>query len=126
MDDPAGPIEHFEWGLYRIMGKIHSDEDEGLGKDICMLNGEVQAWKARKGHWLTPKMVTLVFGQGVSTLVIGNGIRGRIKVPGRTRRAIQQAGIVTLIVAPTPDACSTYNRLYRSGEAVALLAHGTC
>ena len=126
MDDPAGPIEHFEWGQYRIMGIIHSDKGEGVGKDICLLGGVVFPWEARKGHRLTPKMVSMVFDQGVSTLVIGNGVRGRIRLPGKTRRAIQQAGIATLIVSPTPEACATYNRLARSGESVALLAHGTC
>jgi len=126
MDDPAGPIEHFEWGQYRIMGQIHSAEGEGVGKDICLMKGEVKSWKARKGHTLTPKMVSMVFDQGISTLVIGNGVKGRIKVPGKTRKAIWQAGIENLIVAPTPEACETYNRLVRSGEAVALLAHGTC
>ena len=126
MDDPAGPIERFEWGQYRIMGKIHSDQGEGVGKDICLLKGEVLPWKARKGHRLTPGMVAVVFGQGVSTLVIGNGVRGRIRVPERTRRAIQQADIEQLIIEATPEACMTYNRLFRSGKAVALLAHGTC
>ena len=126
MDDPAGPIEHFEWGQYRVMGKIHSDEGEGVGKDIFLLKGEVRPWAARKGHRLTPGMVAEVFDQGISTLVIGNGVRGRLKVPGRTRRAIQQAGIKNLIVETTPKACATYNRLFQSGESVALLAHGTC
>ncbi|HCU57721.1 MAG TPA: hypothetical protein DF984_05790 [Anaerolineaceae bacterium] len=126
MDDPAGPIEHFEWGQYRVMGKIHSAEGEGAGKDICLLKGEVRPWAARKGHRLTPDMVAVVFEQGVSTLVIGNGVRGRLKVTGKTRRAIQQAGIKKLIVETTPEACATYNRLFQSGESVALLAHGTC
>ncbi len=126
MDDPAGPIEHFEWGQFRVMGRIHSAEGEGVGKDICLLKGEVRPWKARKGHRLTPGMVAVVFEQGVSTLVIGNGVRGRIKVPGSTRRAIRQAGIEKLIIETTPEACLTYNRLFRSGKVVALLAHGTC
>lgn len=126
MDDPAGPIEHFEWGQYRIMGKIHSAEGEGVGKDICLLGGEVRPWKERKGHHLTPEMVAVVFDRSVSTLVIGNGVNGRLKVPRKTRQVIWQAGIETLIVAPTPEACETYNRLARSGAAVALLAHGTC
>ena len=126
MHDPAGPIELFEWGQYRINGKTHSADGDGVGKDIYLLNDEVRPWKARKGHKLTPDMVGFVFNQGVSTLVIGNGVRGRIRVPGKTRRAIEQAGIESLIVLPTPEACKAYNRLARTGEAVALLAHGTC
>lgn len=126
MEDPAGPIESFEWGRFLIMGKIHSAVGEGVGKDIFLYRGEIIPWKARKGHTLTPEMVAMAFKKGVSTLVIGSGVRGRIKVPARTRRAVWQAGIETLIVAPTPEACETYNRLERSGEAVALLAHGTC
>ncbi|MBG0785588.1 MAG: hypothetical protein H0S79_10845 [Anaerolineaceae bacterium] len=126
MDDPDGPIEHFEWGQFRILGKTHSEEGKGVGKDIFLMNGHVQAWSARKGHRLKASMVAVVFDRGISTLVIGNGVRGRVKVPARTQRAIHQMGIENLIIQLTPEACMTYNELYRSGAAVALLAHGTC
>lgn len=125
-EDPAGPIEFFEWGRYQINGEVHSEDGEGVGKDICVLGGEVLAWEDRVGHTLKLRMVEMVLGKGVSTLVIGIGVQGRIRVPRRTQQKIQQAGIENLIVEKTPVACAIYNQLVREGQSVALLAHGTC
>jgi hypothetical protein len=124
--DSRGPIESFNWGRYVINGVIHSMDGEGVGKDICILNGEVHAWQERKGHNLKPDMVECVLHGGVSVLVIGNGVNGALKVPGRTRRAIKAAGIEDLVILETPAACAAYNELAREGKPVALLAHGTC
>lgn len=124
--DPQGLIEHFDWGRFRIDGTVHSEDDEGVGKDICILRGEVLPWAARKGHRLTPPMLQVVLGEGVDVLVIGAGVYGRIKVPRRTIDAAKAGGISRVIVEKTPKACETYNELARAGKAVALLAHGTC
>jgi hypothetical protein len=124
--DPQGPIERFEWGRFVINGETHSLNGDGVGKDICILHGEVRAWKERKGHQLTPFMVRCVLGQGISTLVIGNGVNGALKVKKKTRKAIKEAGIEDLIIERTPQACEIYNRLIREGKSAALLAHGTC
>jgi hypothetical protein len=124
--DPAGPIEHFEWGKFQINGKYHSAEGEGVGKDIFMHGGAVQAWHARKGHRLKPDMVSCVLGKEIDVLVIGNGVNGALKVTKKTRNAINAAGIKKLIVETTPKACATYNQLVREGKQAALLAHGTC
>ena len=58
--------------------------------------------------------------------MIGNGVNGALTVPEKTRKKINAAGITTLIVEKTPDACRTYNKLVRQVERAALLAHGTC
>lgn len=125
-DDPKGPIEHFEWGQYRIRGELHSMDGAGEGKDIFLSEAGVQAWAARKGHKLRPAMVDRVFPLGVEVLVIGCGVNGALKVLKKTRKAIKEAGVDELIVVPTPEACRIYNRFYRQGRKVALLAHGTC
>jgi len=124
--DPDGPIETFKWGQFQIRGRLHSADGKGVGKDICIVGGEVQPWSARKGHRLRPKMVTCALSPGVRILVIGNGVNGAIRVPKKTRQAVAAAGIEELIIEKTPKACQVYNRLARKGEAVALLAHGTC
>lgn len=124
--DSRGPIESFDWGCYQINGVVHSMDGEGVGKDICILHGEVSAWRERKGHTLKPEMVERVMNAGVATLVIGNGVNGALKVPRRTCRSIRAAGIETLIVLDTTKACAAYNELVRKGDQVALLAHGTC
>lgn len=124
--DPEGPIERFEWGLFQIEGVCHSAEGQGVGKDICILAGEVRAWHERKGHRLKPHMVRVVLRPDVDILVIGNGVNGAIRVGKKIQRAVLEAGIDELIIEKTPEACQAYNRLARQGKAVALLAHGTC
>lgn len=126
LSDQVGPIESFEWGRFVINGEVHSADGEGVGKDICILNGKISAWEARKGHRLEPKMVVCVLGNDIDVLVIGNGVYGRIEVPKKTMNKIKEAGVSKVIIEKTPDACKTYNRLVNQGEYVALLAHGTC
>lgn len=124
--DPEGPITSFEWGRYQINGQTHSMDGEGVGKDICIVDGEVRPWSERKGHRLNPLMVECVFGQGVEVLVIGKGVKGRIRVLKKTQKAILAAGIKMLMIEKTPEACGIYNRLIKEGKRAALLAHGTC
>lgn len=124
--DPDGPIERFEWGQFQVNGEVHSAEGRGVGKDICIVGGEVQPWSARKGHRLTRKMVRAALRPDVEILVIGNGVNGAIRVTEKTRQAVKDAGVKELIIEKTPKACAIYNRLAREGKAVALLAHGTC
>ncbi len=124
--DPKGPITSFEWGKFQINDKTHSADGVGVGKDICMINGVVSAWQARKGHRLKPHMVDSALVPGVSILVIGNGVNGRLRVTKKTRQRINLAGIEKLIIERTPTACGIYNNLARDGKQVALLAHGTC
>jgi hypothetical protein len=124
--DPAGPIEAFDWGRFKIKGQFHSAEGEGVGKDIFMLGQDVRPWRERKGHRLKPAMVACALGKGITVLVIGNGVNGRIRVLDKTRKKIHSAGIETLIIKTTPEACRIYNERIRQGEPAALLAHGTC
>jgi hypothetical protein len=49
-----------------------------------------------------------------------------LKVKKKTQKAIKAAGIETLVVERTPEACKIFNKLYSEGKNVALLAHGTC
>ncbi len=125
-EDNKGPIEAFEWGRFTINGSTHSMEGEGVGKDICIVNGEVRAWSARKGHTVKPHMLLPVLGEGVQVLVIGNGVYGKLKITQAGRKAIREGGIEELIVEKTPDACGVYNRLVHEGRRVAFLAYGTC
>jgi hypothetical protein len=125
-EDPAGPIERFEWGRYQINGQAHSEDGEGVGKDVCILDGKVMAWAAREGHKLKPGMIRMVLDHDVDILVIGVGVNGRIKVPEKTIEKAHKDGITEVIVEKTPDACRIYNDLVKSGKRVAFLAHGTC
>ena len=56
-----GPIEHFSWSMYIIQGKEHAKTNRGkigVGKDIRLIGHDVSAWRERKGHRLTPAMIT--------------------------------------------------------------------
>lgn len=125
-EDPAGPIERYNWGRFQINGEVHSEDGEGVGKDIFLVGNEVSAWEERRGHRVKRSMVRRALDAGVEILVIGNGANGALKVPKKTRQAIADAGIDRLIIKKTPEACAEYNQLVREGKRVALLAHGTC
>jgi len=122
--EPKGPITHFEWATFTIDGKIHSSE-KGVGKDIFLSPEGVSAWHERKGHKLKAGMVRRALALKPEVLIIGNGVEGALEIGKKARKEIEDAG-VKLIVLRTPEACREYNRLYRHGKRVILLAHGTC
>ncbi|MFO7696026.1 MAG: Mth938-like domain-containing protein [Anaerolineae bacterium] len=127
--DPNGPIESLEWGLFHIDGVAHGEADgseQGAGKDIRIVGRTVSSWPERKGHRLKRKMITGIAPDSVDILVIGTGVYGRIKCPGKLLRELQTSGLHKVVLLPTVEACATYNRLFHEGRRVALLAHGTC
>ena len=126
--DPRGPVEFFQWGLYTIVGEEHTKTPEGLigaGKDVRLIGHEASAWAERKGHKLTPEMVTGVYDRDIDVLVIGNGVNSAVEVPDDVREAVESHGL-ELIVERSQDACLTYNDMMREGRKAALLVHGTC
>ena len=125
-EDAAGPIERFEWGRFTICGEVHGDDHLGVGKDIRLIGTRVTEWAERKGHVLTPAMITGVYEHGLETLIIGDGVDGALKCPAEVLDAIRDGGIPDVRIARTPEACAVYNQLYGEGHRVALLAHGTC
>lgn len=127
--DAAGPIERFSWDRFVICGKEHAhsgDERIGKGKDIRLIGTEVTRWKEREGHRLKKSMITGVYDQNIEVLVLGIGVQSAIEAPDKVKEDIAEHGITELIIAPTPEACRAYNRLYHEGKKVAMLAHGTC
>jgi hypothetical protein len=127
--DVDGPIQEFSWGKFIIKGKEHSktyDAKKGVGKDIRLIGTEVTKWAERKGHMLSDEMITGIFDQDIETLIIGQGATGALVCPASVQHFIQLHGIKELILLNTTEACKKYNKIYRSGKKVALLAHGTC
>jgi len=127
--DVDGPIQEFSWGKFVIAGKEHSksyDAKKGVGKDIRLIGIEVTKWSERKGHMLSNDMITEVFDQDIEILIIGLGASGALVCPASVQNYIRQHGIKELILLNTPEACKKYNKLYKSGSKVAMLAHGTC
>jgi len=125
----GGPIERAEWGSFVVEGEKHATDEEGrkgAGKDIRVVGRTVTRWKERKGHDLTPEMITGVFDCGVETILIGIGWEGALRCSDKVLKSIRKRGISDVRTARTPDACAEYNRLFQKGQKVALLAHGTC
>ena len=128
-NDDKGPIQEFSWGKFIISGHEHSKSigtKIGAGKDIRLIGTEVSKWKERKGHLLTNEMITGVIGRDIEALIIGIGATGAVECPPSVQEYIKSNGIPELILLETPEACKRYNEMYRSGQQVALLAHGTC
>jgi len=125
-----GPIERLSWGKFTIEGIEHyltSDgRTVGSGKDIRIIGRKVSPWFERKGHNLKKQMITGIFKQQIDILIIGNGIKGDLKVPGEVINEIHSKGIKEVIIKKTPEACQLYNNFFQEGKMVALLAHGTC
>jgi hypothetical protein len=112
-------------GAFVINGEEHSTAG-GVGKDIRLVGDEVSAWRERTGHKLKRSMVTGVYDRNIDILVIGLGVHSAIECTEEVEKAIRERGIRELILQPTPQACATYNELFRQGRRIALLAHGTC
>lgn len=129
-NDPEGPVEHFSWGRFVVLGEEHSGSGEsrvGKGKDLLIVGTTVKRWKEREGHRLDWPMVKRVLQEDVRVLVIGNGVEGALAVPREVVSTLLEKGIEKVFVEKTPEACSLYNRLYRGGEKkIAMLVHGTC
>ena len=124
-----GPIESYSFGKFIIDGKEHSgvnDKVRGQGKDILLVGKNVSEWKEREGHRLSLDMVTRVFDENIDILIIGAGADKALKCPKKVILKIKKHGISRVIVKRTQKACKVYNRLYKKGKKVALLAHGTC
>jgi hypothetical protein len=124
-----GPVEWVSWGTFHVCGEEHGKTEKGrvgAGKDIRVIGRKVTEWKERKGHVLTPAMITGVYDVGIEVLVIGIGVDGALACPEDVKRSIRDQGIARVELRRTPEACQLYNALLRAGKRVALLAHGTC
>jgi len=127
--DPKGPIEKFEWGVFKIQGEKHGKTKKGkkgAGKDIRLVGNDVSKWKERKGHKLTKDMITGIYDKNIDTLIIGNGADEMLECPEEVKKDIYGHGVQELYIENTPEACRLYNQTYRQNRKVALLAHGTC
>ena len=126
--DPAGPITSFSWGCFVINGEVHRGGEipTGVGADVRMIDGRVEAWTERQGHLLRFEMVAGILDEGVDTLVLGLGVCNALRCPPELIDFMQRRGIADIRCLRTPAACAAFNELSRQGRRVALLAHGTC
>jgi len=114
----APKVESYEFGRMVVDGEKHTN-------DLILLPDRVVAnWWRNEGHRLSAADLDAVFDAEPDVLVVGNGDRGVMDIPEKTRQAITDAGI-ELRVARTGDAWHTYNELQDRHEAAGAF-HLTC
>ncbi|HEY59406.1 MAG TPA: hypothetical protein G4N92_01790 [Anaerolineae bacterium] len=124
--DVKGPILNFSWGKFIVIDANSVSNKAIINNDLCLIGTQFSVWKERKGHTLKPLMVERVLDKDIGVLVIGTGVLDSLKVKKKTIRALKEHGIEKIVIQPTGKACKTYNKLFRRGDKVALLAHNTC
>jgi len=110
-------IQKFKFGKFVIDDK----EYEG---DIKIIENEVIKWKTRQGHDVFLEDVMDLIKEKPTTLIVGIGDPGYLKVSQEVKETLQRKKI-KLIEQPTRKACKTYNELYQK-EKVCAIFHATC
>ena len=114
-----GPeIKNYQFGQMVVDGERHT-------RDLILLPDRVVAnWWREEGHRLDVEDLREVLDAAPKVLVVGTGAYGLMKVPERTRRALEAAGI-ELQAARTEEAWRLYNDL-RERQRIAGAFHLTC
>jgi len=114
----APRIDSYRFGEIIIDGRRYS-------RDVIIYPDHVEGgWWREEGHSVARSDLREVLETHPAVLVIGQENPGRMQVPDDTRRELEEDGI-ELIVQPTSEAVSTYNRLCNVRRVVAAL-HLTC
>lgn len=112
-------VDSYQFGKIVIDGKTYNSDCIILG-DIVRSN-----WWRKQGHLLAVEDLEAVFEAKPSTLIVGCGASGLMKVPDKTRVVLQQNEI-KLEALDTKGAVERFNQLSQAGENVAAALHLTC
>lgn len=109
-------------------GRLEIDGGESF-KDAKIFPGGAREWDWREtgtGHaaGIQPADVEELLERGATTIVLGRGVWGRLRVLPETLARLERAG-VTVHVLKTKEAVRLFNEL-RAGEPVGGLFHTTC
>ena len=112
-------IDSYQFGSIVIDGREY-------GSDCLILGDSVYAdWWRRQGHLLVVDDLQSIISARPSVLVVGCGVSAMMKVPGETRRALQERNI-ELIALDTPRAVEKFNELTSGKQNVAAALHLSC
>lgn len=112
-------IEQSEFGAIQIDGKIYTTDI------IIYPDGRVSDhWWRRHGHRLAFEDMDTLIASEPDIIVIGSGVSGRMLPEPGLEKILADRGI-ELVLAPTGDAVSHFNRLQSSHKTGAGL-HLTC
>ncbi|MBU7045867.1 MAG: hypothetical protein HXS54_05470 [Theionarchaea archaeon] len=108
-------IEDYSFGRIIINGKVYTE-------DIIIHGNTILNWWRIQGHSLSPEDITAIVEELPETLVVGTGAYGRMKIPEKTVKFIEDLNI-SLIAEKTGKAVDIFNTIE---EKKAAALHLTC
>jgi len=112
-------IDSYQFGQIVVDGVSYSN-------DVIILGDTVQSnWWRKQGHLLSPEDIESVIAAKHSTLVVGCGASGLMKVTDQTQQVLQEHNI-KLEVLDTHKAVQRFNEMSQAGANVAAALHLTC
>jgi hypothetical protein len=112
-------IDSYQFGRITVDGV-------GYTSDIIILGGSVQSnWWRKQGHSLSPEDIKPVIEAKPSTLIVGCGASGLMKVTEDTRQVLRENGI-KLEAHDTHKAVERFNELSQANENIAAALYLTC
>ena len=112
-------IDSYQFGNIVIDGVSYNS-------DIIILGETVQSnWWRKQGHLLSAEDIQSIIAAKPSTLVVGCGASGLMKVTEETQQVLQEHNI-KLEVLDTHKAVQRFNELSQAGANVAAALHLTC
>jgi len=112
-------IDSYQFGNIVIDGVSYNS-------DIIILGDTVQSnWWRKQGHLLSAEDIQSIIAAKPSTLVVGCGASGLMKVTDQTQQVLQEHDI-KLEALDTHKAVQRFNELSQAGANVAAALHLTC
>ena len=112
-------LENYSFGRVTINGRTHTRDLLIQGDHI------IPDWRRKEGHSLAPEDIEHHLLPNTRVLIIGCGSPGMLVVPESTASWCKAKGI-TLLSAPTREACVQYNEMAAQESWVMAGLHLTC
>ena len=111
-------IDNYKFGEFIIKGKKYKS-------NVALINDQAKPARYLENHELRLDDFLELVNASPSTIIIGTGASGVVKVPQEIIDYIEKRKI-KLIIAKTSDACKKYNELIKQGKNIAAFMHNTC
>lgn len=111
-------VESYRFGRIVIGGTAY-------GSDVIVFHDRVTPrWRRKQGHGLCGEDLGEIIAARPSTLIVGRGAMGMMRVPAETRTLLEERGI-DLVALRTGKAVDEYNR-HADDPTVVGAFHLTC
>ena len=112
-------ITAYEFGSIAIAGKTYTS-------DVIVAPEQViDSWWRKEGHNLQIEDLDDIVKAKPDMLIIGTGYYGRMQVPDKTKRYLEEQGI-KFLQAKTRDAVTEFNQLQKEYARIVAALHLTC